>query len=239
MKINVYKIILISIFLIGCRETKEIQREEKIPPSTSAIKVPDFKFKIASIQLSTHTTKYSLKSIDEIVTKLKNENIDILAIKSATRYPELSNRIDLLGEVKKKTDMKYKFFEIENNSGRQLVDAIFSIYPFIAGDNSFLKFIPTGSIIDIGVTNLYVSIISSDKNLNDLTNRLNSGYQIFVGDFRNDILQKVDNDQFNKYLDTFLIKKHDELKVINHYTVQIQLGKIMICELGIYQNFRK
>lgn len=240
MRSNFLKIFLIPfLIIIGCKQAKEVQKEEKTAPPNAIIKEPAFKFKIAAIELPLKTTKYSLKSIEELANKLKNENVDIFTIKSVTRYPELRDRIDLLDELKKKSDMRYKFFEIENNSGRQFGNAIFSIYPFVSNDDNPLKSINFGSSIDIGITNLYVLVTYSHSNLRNITNKLSHEHQIIVGNFSKDKNQIPVDENYYIYSDSFLLKNNDELKVLDSYSSQLQLGKITICEIGIYKNLRK
>ncbi len=113
---------LVVVILAGCGAPTT----EKI---ATAPKPPALTFEVASLNLSGFDKRMEKRDIEKLSRLLKNEQVDILSVQGITRYPGLSSRVDFVNELVAKSDMRYTFGEMYNNSGRQDGNAIFSIFP--------------------------------------------------------------------------------------------------------------
>lgn len=254
---NIFKIIffltfIFSLFISGCKTAEEVKKVDNIKELPIETIKPAITFKIATIDLSRTQTRYSKKSIHKLAKDLQDECIDILIIQSVTRYPELKNRVDLLKELKNFSEMNYKFLELENTSGRLVGNALFSIYPIQNYNNEELvingkKFLLMNTSIDIGIPNILIVTLPSVQiktdagfkiltdNLINISNNFLTKYFIAVGNiFKNSSLSIRPEDEIDVCIDSFLYKK--SIKLEKEKVKTTDLGKLIICEFGVYQN---
>jgi len=97
--------------------------------ATNAPREPDLTLQVASLNLSGFGKRFEKNEINKFSRSLKKEQIDILSVQGITRYPGVESRVDFVNELVAKSDMRYTFGEMFNNSGRQSGNAIFSSYP--------------------------------------------------------------------------------------------------------------
>jgi hypothetical protein len=108
------------------------------PPKTEKEMVPqkpEITIQIASINLANFNKRLERSSIVEFVKTLKSEQVEILAVQGISRYPGVSSRVDFVNELSSKTDWRNAFGEMQNISGRQTGNAIFSVYPLLSHHN--------------------------------------------------------------------------------------------------------
>ncbi|MCX7983784.1 MAG: hypothetical protein N3A63_02645 [Bacteroidetes bacterium] len=153
---------ILSVFLtfLGCAPLPE-QR-----PTTTSIPKLEYVVRVASLNLKNFTKRFDQKDIHTLASLLKSDSIDIVTIQNITRYPDLPARVDFIKEFSKVFDAQVIFGEMLNSSGKQLGNAIFSIYPILSHANiSFDKIDRTSfdaallTLLDIGIT--HITVISA------------------------------------------------------------------------------
>ncbi len=233
--------------LVGCKPVKEVvENRVELPPPLKTLE-PAITLNIASLDLSTYPTKTTKQSVQNLAVALKAEDVQVIAIQSVTRYPELKNRVDFVSELQKATEMYFKFGETQNYSGRQTGNAIFSIYPFRASENfEFKKFKSLSNslnvTIDVGIANLLVSSLaipeklsSNEKKyfvseLNKIHSNFNSPPFIIIGN----INSKVLNDADYNIAGSIAHRQTDTLALLETRTIGTEFGKIMISKFGLF-----
>jgi len=85
--------------------------------------------KMACIDLSKYGKRIEKKDVERFAAILKREQIEILAVQGITRYPNLKTRVDFVSELASQADMRHAFGESTDIMGRQLGNAVFSVYP--------------------------------------------------------------------------------------------------------------
>jgi len=70
-----------------------------------------------------------------LIKILKSEQVDILAAQGISRYPGVTARVDFVNELSAKIDWRNVFGEMQNISGKQTGNAIFSVYPILSHQN--------------------------------------------------------------------------------------------------------
>ena len=119
---------LTILFLYSCATPPKAEKEA-VP------KKPEITIQIASINLANFSKRIERNNIIELVKTLKSEQIEILAIQGISRYPGVSSRVDFINELSAKIDWRNAFGEMQNISGRQTGNAIFSVYPLLSHYN--------------------------------------------------------------------------------------------------------
>lgn len=244
-------LILFSVLIIdGCRPANEVAENKVEPTPPPKTLEPAITFNIASLNLSKYTTKISQQSVKKLATQLNVEDVQVIALQSVTRYPELKNRIDFIIELQKTTEMYFKFGETQNFSGRQIGNAIFSIYPFRSSENFEFKKIKSlntslNAAIDVGVANLLVSSLtipeklsSSEQNyflseLNIIHSNFNLPPWIVAGNIKS-INRKLLSDADYNIEEGVAHRQTETLKLLETRIVATDFGKIMICKFGLF-----
>lgn len=242
-------LILSSVFIIdGCKSAKEVveKKVEPIPPLPKTLE-PAITINIASLDLSNYPTKIAKQAVKNLATALKATDLQIVAIQSVTRYPELPNRVDFVSEFQKATEMYYKFGETQNFSGRQIGNAIFSIYPFHVSENFEFKNFKSlstslNATVDVGIANLLVSSLAiPDKlssneqkyfisELDKIHSNFNSPPFIITGN----INSKVLNDANYNIAGGIFHRQTEAITLLETDTLETEFGKIMICKFGLF-----
>jgi len=119
---------LAMLFLDNCATPPKAEKEA-VP------KKPEITIQIASINLANFSKRIERNNITELVKILKSEQVEILAVQGISRYPGVSSRVDFVNELSSKTDWRNAFGEMQNISGRQTGNAIFSVYPLLSHQN--------------------------------------------------------------------------------------------------------
>jgi hypothetical protein len=119
---------LVLLFLYSCATPPKAEKE-------TAPRKPDITIQIASINLANFSKRLERSNITELVKTLKSEQVEILAVQGISRYPGVSSRLDFVNELSAKTDWRNAFGEMQNISGRQTGNAIFSVYPLLSHQN--------------------------------------------------------------------------------------------------------
>ncbi|MDI6802837.1 MAG: hypothetical protein QME58_03195 [Bacteroidota bacterium] len=242
--------ILVLLTLAGCKPVKEVVEDRvELPPPLKTLE-PAITINIASIDLSDYPTKTAKKSVQNLATALKAAEVQIVTLQSVTRYPELKNRVDFIFELQKATEMFFKFGEIQNYSGRQTGNAIFSIYPFRASENSEFnnfKSLSTSlnATIDVGVANLLVSSLAIPEKLSSNEqkyfvselNKIHSNFNlppfIITGNINSINLKLLNDADYN--IDGFVAHRQTEtLTLLETHSIETEFGKIMICKFGLF-----
>lgn len=120
-------IVLIGLlFLAGCSAPPTVTKSDAPPPPQPKLALS---IKVACVDLSGHGKRIEKKDIELFSAVLKKEQIEILAVQGITRYPNVKTRVDFVSELAAQMDMRHAFGESIDISGRQLGNAVFSIYP--------------------------------------------------------------------------------------------------------------
>jgi endonuclease/exonuclease/phosphatase family metal-dependent hydrolase len=96
---------------------------------------PDITLRIASMNLGGLKIRIEKKHIVELARILKREQIEILTVQEISRYPGVSTRVDFVDELSVLTDWRNAFGEMQNISGRQIGNVVFSSYPILSYRN--------------------------------------------------------------------------------------------------------
>lgn len=250
-RILIFFLILFSGLIIdGCKPAHEVAENKVEPTPPPKTLEPAITFNIASLDLSKHPTKISQQSVQKLATVLKVGDVQVLALQSVTRYPELKNKLDIIIELQKATEMYFKFGETQNFSGRQIGNAIFSIYPFHASENFEFKNFKSlrtalNATVDVGVANLLVSSLTipdklsgSEQNyfvseLNKIHRNFNSPPLIVAGNI-NSVNRKLLSDADFNIKEGIAHRQTETLKLLETRIVGTDFGKIMICKFGLF-----
>jgi len=126
--IQVFVLVMALIFLTSCTTPPKAEHE-------AAPKKPEMTIQIASINLANINRRIDRSNIGELAKILKKEQIEVLAVQGISRYPGVTTRVDFVNELSAKTDWRNAFGEMQNISGRQTGNAIFSVYPILSHQN--------------------------------------------------------------------------------------------------------
>lgn len=247
-----------SLLLLGCPSTKEIKKEEP-PPTVKKPIEPEDTITVASLNLANLSKKIEKEDIVQLAKILKRENIHILALEAVTRYPELTTRVDIVDELKAKTEMYSAFGETINLSGKQTGNAVFSVYPIRSSQSTLYEGLQSKSlesafqaIIDCGVrdvvvisTHLPEKATDADQKtcVNTLTS-LKSFYpnrpMIIAGNLPSSAAYRKMNDfqiAPSKESPTSLLwfLNDGSLKVVSQNTEKSSLGTLLIVQFGIFR----
>jgi len=248
---------LFALILIGCPSPKPITKEEPPPPPPVKKEiVPDIVIKFATIDISKHVKKIEMNDIQIFARQLKNDSIDILTMQGITRYPELKNRVDIVDELSKETEMRKSFGETINLGGRQNGNGVFTIYPIRSSDNlQFDKIKSTGfeaamqTIVDCGTQNIVVvstqitekatmaDQISIIKSLEQLPQQFQSYPIIISGNIDSDkLLDKFNAIKIRKNSDSpgIWFAANGTLKILDEQISPSVFGKMSIVIFGIF-----
>lgn len=249
--------VVIFLFFIGCASTKEVKKEET--PIVKKLIEPEDTITVASLNLASRSKKIEKDDIAQLAKMLKRENVHILTLEEVTRYPELTTRLDIVDELKKKTEMYAAFGETINLSGKQTGNAVFSVYPLRSSQSTPYEGLKSKSfasafqaIVDCGVrdvliisTHLPEKVTDDDqtKCVNTLV-RLKTNYgnrpMIIAGNLpTSSIFIKISDFQ------TILSKESPEslfwfsndgsLKLVSQKVEKSSLGTLFIVHLGIFR----
>jgi endonuclease/exonuclease/phosphatase family metal-dependent hydrolase len=119
ISVRAFVLTLVILYLCSCT----------MPPKA------EITIQIASINLANLNKRIERNSIIELVKILKSKQVDILAVQGISRYPGVAARVDFVNELSAKTDWRNVFGEMQNISGRQTGNAIFSVYPILSHQN--------------------------------------------------------------------------------------------------------
>jgi hypothetical protein len=118
---------------------------------------------IASLNLGNFKKRIIQKNIVQLAKILKREQVEVLAVQGIARYPGVASRVDFLNELTAKTEWRNAFGEMENISGRQTGNAVFSSYPILSKHNQTFDHLKTTGFeaallatIDAGIRSLTV-----------------------------------------------------------------------------------
>jgi hypothetical protein len=131
MNMRNIRISLLAFFIVSLYSCSTPPKTEK----EIVLQKPETVIQIASINLSGFNKRMERKSINDLVTILKQEQVEVLAVQGVSRYPGVAARIDFINELSAKTDWRNVFGEMLNISGRQTGNAIFSVYPILSHQN--------------------------------------------------------------------------------------------------------
>jgi hypothetical protein len=120
---------LICVLLLAdCSTSTKTTKNETPGPSTPQPRLA-ITVKVGSIDLSNYGKRIEKKDIERFSATLKREQIEILAVQGISRYSNVKTRIDFVDELAAQTDMRRALGESIDMLGRELVNAVFSIYP--------------------------------------------------------------------------------------------------------------
>jgi hypothetical protein len=128
--VNVQAYILAAAILFLCSCTVPPKAEKTAEPTQ-----PEITIQVASINLADVNKRIERNNIIDFAKILKNEQVEVLAVQGISRYPGITSRIDFVNELSIKTDWSNVFGEMQNISGKQTGNAIFSIYPILSHQN--------------------------------------------------------------------------------------------------------
>lgn len=114
------------LFFSACSAPSKVSKTEPEAPPQPTLTTS---IKMACIDLSKFGKRIEKKDIERFAGILKREQIEILAVQGITRYPNVKTRIDFVGELASQADMRHAFGESTDIMGRQLGNAVFSVYP--------------------------------------------------------------------------------------------------------------
>jgi hypothetical protein len=135
------------------------------PPNIGNVRVskPEITLQIASLDLGNLGKRIERKHVVELAKVLKREQVEVLAVQGISRYPGVSTRIDFVNELSDQTDWRNVFGEMQNISGRQTGNSIFSSYPILSHHNQSFDHVKSADFeaalqatIDAGVRSLVV-----------------------------------------------------------------------------------
>jgi len=110
----------------GCSAPPAVTKSDASTPPLPKLALS---VRVASIDLSGYGKRIEKKDIERFSAALKHEQIEILSVQGITRYPNVKTRVDFVSELTAQMDMRHVFGESIDISGRQLGNAVFSIYP--------------------------------------------------------------------------------------------------------------
>jgi len=114
------------LFLSACSAPPKVARTETEAPLQPTLTTS---VKLACIDLSNYGKRIEKKDVERFAGILKREQIEILAVQGITRYPNVKTRVDFVSELASQADMRHVFGESTDIMGRQLGNAVFSVYP--------------------------------------------------------------------------------------------------------------
>ena len=111
--------------LSGCSAPQKASTPDPAPPRL----VLATSIKMACMDLAGYGKRIEKKDIEKLAGILKQEQVEILTVQGITRYPNVKTRVDFVGELAAQADMRHAFGESTDVMGRQLGNAVFSVYP--------------------------------------------------------------------------------------------------------------
>lgn len=135
------------------------------PPTTEKIVPPpprpEFFFRIASLTLKNTSKKIEHHDIQSLAQQFKNDSVEIIAVHNIVRYPDLPHRVDFVKVFSQALDARALFGEMVNSGGKQIGNAIFTLYPVLSHNTISFERVDRTSFetalqaqIDVGVTEL-------------------------------------------------------------------------------------
>ena len=106
--------------LVGCGSSENAKRSDL---------KPDLALTVGYLDLSAYHGRIERKDLTGLTSVLKNEKIDIFGVTGITRYPGVATRTDFVDVVSSLNDMRKAFGLASDNSGHQIGNAVFSVYP--------------------------------------------------------------------------------------------------------------
>ena len=154
--IKIPSILLSIILLWGCSSAP--------PKSDKEVgKKLELTLQMASLNLTNLNKRIERKNITDLVRILKREQVEVMAVQGISRYSGVSTRVDFVNELISQTDWRNAFGEMQNISGRQTGNAVFSSYPILSHHNQTFDEVKSASFdaalqatIDAGVRSLVV-----------------------------------------------------------------------------------
>ncbi|MFH0990894.1 MAG: hypothetical protein V1799_12845 [bacterium] len=155
-----FGIVAMILTLAGCSTAPTVKEDPKSepPPRVEAPRKPDMTVVLASLNLANRSTRFEKKDLQQLAAVLKKEQVEIFSVQNISRYPTLTNRLDFYDELLVLTDMRGKFGEMSNVSGRIRGNAVFSIYPTYGSKTTYFTGVRSANdeallqvVIDAGV----------------------------------------------------------------------------------------
>jgi endonuclease/exonuclease/phosphatase family metal-dependent hydrolase len=148
---------LLLLGIVACTPPPTREIEQPKPPT------PEITFRIATLDMAQQKKRLEKRDVEQLANILMNEHIDVLTVQNVVRYPGLQSRIDFVTELARASDLRFAFGEMSNVGGKQMGNAIFSIYPIISHHTITFETVASSSFeggltttIDIGATPLNV-----------------------------------------------------------------------------------
>ena len=248
-----------SLFLSGCSAPPAVTKSDAPPPQPK----PAQSIKVACVDLSGYGKRIEKKDIERFSAALKKEQIEILAVQGITRYPNVKTRVDFVTELAAQMDMRHAFGESIDIMGRQLGNAVFSMYPIrsnqkkeydvpSAFSETALHVAIDAGVRDIGIvsTRLPSKATSEEvaKCLRTIAELQKNPDVAFVvtgnlpaykktQDFErfSDILASLPDGSAKLQTSHLWYMQGDLFKVVNARTVKTELGTLTVAEFGLYQ----
>ncbi len=260
IKLTHFAVFVVILFLSACSGPPQASKtdSESLSPPTLATSV-----KIACIDLAKYNKRIEKKDVERFAAVLKREQVEILAVQGITRYPNLKTRVDFVSELAAQSEMRHAFGESTDIMGRQLGNAVFSVYPIRSNKKKDFD-VPSAFseyalrvAIDAGVRD--VTIVSTWLPLNAPTDDLSrcirtitelregaetpfivSGNLAGVKQSRNaepfNDVQALLTDGSGKQLTSRMwYVQRDLFRLIRAQTVKTEFGTMTVADFGLYQ----
>ena len=125
IKLTYFAVFVVILFLSACSGPPQASKtdSELVQPTLAT------SIKIACIDLTKYSKRIEKKDVERFAAVLKREQVEVLAVQGITRYPNLKTRVDFVNELAAQSEMRHAFGESTDIMGRQLGNAVFSVYP--------------------------------------------------------------------------------------------------------------
>ena len=251
------------IFAAGCSAPPPVTRSDA--PSPSQPKLAQ-SIKVACVDISSYGKRIEKKDIERFSAALKKEQIEILAVQGITRYPNVKTRVDFVSELAAQMDMRHAFGESIDIMGRQLGNAVFSMYPIrsnqkkeydvpSAFSETALHVAIDAGVKDIGIvsTRLPSNATSEDvakciRTISDLQKGSDTPFVVTgnlppykkIPDFEkfSDLLASLPDGSAKLQTSRLWYMQGELFKVVAARTVKTDLGTLTVAEFGLYQQVR-
>jgi endonuclease/exonuclease/phosphatase family metal-dependent hydrolase len=247
-----------SLFLLGCSSSKEVKKEEPPSPVKQPV-VPEDTIHVASLNLAKLSRRIENDDIAQLAKILKRESIHILALEAVTRYPELTTRLDIVDELRAKTEMYSGFGETINLSGKQTGNAVLSVYPIRSTQSTLYEGLQSKSfasafqaIVDCGVRDVVIVSTHLPEKASDADQMMCVNTLISLGSFYSNRPMIIAGNlptsfNFRKVNDfksvvskessesLFWFLNDGSLKFVSQKTEKCSLGTLFIAQFGIFR----
>lgn len=252
--IRIFTLAIATLSLWSCSTPPKAEKAVAAKPENS--------LQIASLNLANFNKRIERKNIVEFVKTLKLEEVELLGVQGISRYPGVSTRVDFVNELTSQTDWRNVFGEMENISGRQTGNAIFSSYPILSHYNQTFEKVKSANFeaaleatIDAGVTSLFVisTQLPSKAPLGDqkrcmeiiasLSPADSNPYTIITGNLpvigtvqKDSSFIEISNpEQAKKSAPALWYSENASFKLLSSRIVETELGTIVIAQISLFR----